>query len=107
MTLTIKHIKNTKINKIQYKLVPVSGMCCPSMLCVDGFVFCSISLVFVYKCVRMPSSPRTVAGVPSSWALPGFPITSHHLCAFLMLLEGYLCGGITTVTPEKRRGGTL
>jgi len=88
MTITIKHVKNTQINKIQYKLSTVSGVCSPSMLRVDGFVFCSMSLVFVYMCVRMPSSPRSIAGVPSSRALPGFPITSHHLCSFLMLLEG-------------------
>jgi len=28
----------------------------------------------------MPSSPRPIAGVPSGWELPGFPITIHHLC---------------------------
>ena len=27
-------------------------------------------------------------------ALPGFPITAHHLFAFLMYLKGYLCGGM-------------
>jgi len=35
------------------------------MLRVYGSVFCSISMLFVYMCVRMPSSPRTIAGVPS------------------------------------------
>jgi len=25
-------------------------------------------------------------GVPSSWALPGYPIPVHHLCAFLLYL---------------------
>jgi len=29
-----------------------------------------------------------LAGVPSSQALPGFLITAHHLCAFLLQLEG-------------------
>jgi len=28
--------------------------------------------------------PRSIAGVPSNQALPGFNSTSHHLCAFLM-----------------------
>jgi len=36
------------------------------------------------KKVRMPLSLRSIAGVPSSWALPGYPITAHHLCAFLI-----------------------
>jgi len=43
----------------------------------------------------MPSSPRSIAGVPSGQALLGFPITAHHLCAFLLYLEGSLCGDIT------------
>jgi len=33
-------------------------------------------------CVRMPLSSWSIAGVPSSRALPGYPITAHHLCAF-------------------------
>jgi len=32
---------------------------------VFGCVFCSISLLFVYMYARMPSSPRSIAGVPS------------------------------------------
>jgi len=27
---------------------------------------------------------RSIAGVPSGRALPGFPLTAHHLCAFLL-----------------------
>ena len=47
-------------------------------------------------------SQRSFAGVPSGRAFPGFPITAHHLpvCAFLLYLEGSLCGGIT-----KKKGG--
>jgi len=41
-------------------------------------VFCCISLFCVYMCVRMPSSPMSIAGVPSGQALLGFPITAHH-----------------------------
>ena len=52
------------------------------MLRVYGCVFCSISLLSVYMCVRMPLSLRSIAGVPSSQAL----ITAHHLCAFLLVL---------------------
>jgi len=40
--------------------------------------------------------PKSIAGLPSSQALPGYLITVHHLCAFLLYLECYLCGGITT-----------
>ena len=45
--------------------------------CFVLFFFC-----FFYMRVRMPSSSRSIAGVPSGRALPGFPITAHHLCAF-------------------------
>ena len=58
------------------------------MLGVYGCVFFSISLLSVYMCVRMLLSLRSIAGVPLGWALPGFPITAHHLCAFLLYLEG-------------------
>ena len=56
----------------------VSGVCCLSMLHAYAYVFCSISMLFVYMCVRMPLSVRSIAGVPSGWALLGFPITAHH-----------------------------
>jgi len=46
---------------------------CSYMLCVYGCVFCSISLLFVYMRVRMPSSPRSIARVPLGRTLPGFP----------------------------------
>jgi len=52
------------------------------MLRVYGFVFCSISFLPVYKCVRIPLSSRSIVGVPSSRALPVFP--PHHMCAFLI-----------------------
>jgi hypothetical protein len=42
----------------------------------DLRVSCSISILFVYMYVHMPSSLRSVAGVPSSRALPGYPITA-------------------------------
>jgi len=37
-------------------------------------VFCSMSLLFDYMCMRLPFSP--LQGVPSSQALPGFLITA-------------------------------
>jgi len=70
-------------------LYAVSGGCGSFMLRVYRYVFCSISLFCVYMCVRMPSpSPRSIAGVPSGQALPGFPVTAHHLRPFLLYLEG-------------------
>jgi len=58
------------------------------MLRVCRCVLCSISLLCVYMYVRMASSSRSIAEVPSGWALLGFPITAHHLCVFLLYLEG-------------------
>jgi len=65
-------------------LIAVPGVCCSSMLRVSGCVFCPISLLFVYMCVRMPIISRSIAGEPLSQALAGFPITVHHVCAFLI-----------------------
>jgi len=31
---------------------------------------------------------RSIVGVPSSQALSGYLITAHHLCAFLLYLQG-------------------
>jgi len=76
--------RNNSIHKSKYKINYYSGLWCLSMLRVYGCVFCSISLLSVYMCVRMPLSLRSIAGVPSSQALPSYPITAHHLCAFLM-----------------------
>jgi len=65
--------------------------CCPGCV-MFIYVAClwmcvliySISLSSVYMCVRMPLSSRSIAEVPSSRALPGFPITAQYLCAFLL-----------------------
>ena len=46
------------------------------MLRVYGYVVCSIFLLSVYMCVRMLSSPKSIVGVPSSRALPGFPVNA-------------------------------
>ena len=66
------------------------------MLRVYGCVFCSISLLSVYMCVRIHFSSRSIAGVLSSRALPVFP--SHHLCAFL--IDG-------CVATKQRKNGKL
>jgi len=49
--------------------------------------------------------PRSIPGVPLSRALLGLPITAHHLCAFRLQLEGWLCGGITT--SKKKEGSVI
>ena len=59
-----------------HKFICCFGVCysSESMLRVYGRVFSSVFLLSVYLCVRMPSSPSSIAGVPSSRALSGFPI---------------------------------
>ena len=81
----MKYIKkkfNVYVNN--RKLIAVLSLVASSMLRVYGCVFCDISLLSVYMCVRMPLSSRSIAGVPSSRALLGYLITEHNLCAFLM-----------------------
>jgi len=39
-------------------------------------VFCSNFLLFDFMCMRLPFMPWSIAGVPSSQALPGFPSTA-------------------------------
>jgi len=71
------------INNPNTKLFTVPGVWCSSMLRVYGCVFCFISLLSVYMCVCMPSSSRSIAGVPSSRGLPGWswlPLLLHTTC---------------------------
>jgi len=72
----------------------------PNLIYYDVFVFCSIPRLFVRLRMRMSTSkqyanvyvksilvgPRSIAGVPSSQAVPAYLITAHHLCALLMYL---------------------
>ena len=59
------------------KLMTVSSVCRLSLLRVYACLFCSISVLLVYMYVRMPSSPGSIAGVPSSrQALPVHLITA-------------------------------
>ena len=39
-------------------------------------MFCSVSLLFDYMCMYLLLSPWSIAGVPSSQALPGYLITA-------------------------------
>jgi len=66
-----------------------TGLCHAYMLRVYECVFCSIPLLFAYMCIRMTSSPRSIAGVPSGRALPGYPITA---CTPLVLIPAVLEG---------------
>jgi len=43
------------------KLIAVPGVRYPSILRVYGCVFCSVPLLSVYLCVRMPHSLRSIA----------------------------------------------
>ena len=58
------------------RLITVSGVCGLSLLHVYTCVSCSISILFLYTYVRMPSSPGSIAGVPSRKALLGYLITA-------------------------------
>ena len=71
-----RHKNCTWMNAMNTKLISVSGVCCWSQLRVYTCVSCSISILFLYMYVRMPSSPGSIAGVPSSQALPSYLITA-------------------------------
>ena len=47
-----------------------------SIMTHDTCKICSISLLFDYMCTRLPFIPWSIAGVPSSQALPGYLITA-------------------------------
>ena len=65
--------------------------CCPGcvMSIHVGWSWMCVLFYFSFVCLHvcaMPLSSRSIAGVPSSQALPGYLITVHHLCAFLLYL---------------------
>ena len=65
-------------NRTWKLIIAIPGVWRKSMLRVYGCMFCSISLLSVYMCVRVSLSSRSTAGVPSSRALPHFPL--HTTC---------------------------
>jgi len=71
-----KHTNSTQIIKMNTQLITVLGVCGLSLLRVYACVCCFIFILFVDMCVRMPSSPGSIAGVPSSQALLGSLITA-------------------------------
>jgi len=46
-------------------------------------------------------SPRSIAGVPLSQAIDGYPITVHHSYAFSTSWEAYWCGTFTNRQTNK------
>ena len=80
----------------------------PNLIYHDTFVICSITRLLVCVRMRMSTSiqyanvyvkslligPRSSAGVPLSQAAPAYLITVHYLCAFLLYLARWLCGGL-------------
>ena len=80
-------------------------MCCYYMLRVCGCVFC-LFLLCLYICVcEYLQIPKVHCGsaVRFGRALPGYPITTHYLYAFLLYLDCYLCGGITNQNPKTSK----
>ena len=64
----------------------------------------SISILFVYVYVRMPSSPGSIAGVPSIQALPGF-----HIAAPESMCVSDAIGALTVwiQNQKKKRPGPI
>ena len=81
-------------------------MCYSYILRVYECVFssCLIPLLFAYMCMRMAqaSSPMSIAVVPSGRALPGYPITAHHMYVFLVYLQDWWCVGIINQNPKSK-----
>ena len=62
------------------------------MLRVSSSVFCSMSLLFDYMCMLLPFIPWSIAGVPSSQALPGFLITAPPSVCVPDVIGALACG---------------
>jgi len=61
-----------------FRFVLLIDVVCLRMFDLSYFYFICLHML------RMSLSPKSIAGVPWSRALPCFPFTAHHLCAFLM-----------------------
>ena len=73
------------------------------MLRVSSSVFCSMSFLFDYMCMRLPFILWSISGVPSSQALPGYLITAPpSLCVSDVL--GTLACGFQTKKKRKKVG---
>jgi len=66
-------------NYLLFRVCVVHPCCVFTDVCFVLFLFCLSTCMCV--CLQFQGS---IAGVPSCQALPGFPITAHHLCAFLL-----------------------
>jgi len=77
----------------------------------ETYKICSISLVFDCMCVRLPFSSCSIAGVPSSQALPGYLITvPPSMCvpavigALAMWIQNKKTTKHVTMRPVPRSG---
>jgi len=64
----------------------IPRVCSSSMLRASWCVWRSMSLLFDYMCMRLPFFLWSIAGVPSSQALPGFLITAPPPVLILAVL---------------------
>ena len=92
----------SKKKRLNATLIPSPCVCCSYILRVCGYVFClfnSSPLLFVYLRLRIFSNPRSIAGVPFDSAgrfQATLILRNTSMYAFLLYLDCYLCGGITT-----------
>jgi len=83
---------------------PLSGfivscsMCCSYMLRAHGCVIYYISPLFAFLYMRL--TPRSIEGGSSDRALPGYPITAHHSCAFSTVWE---VDGVAAYTQTNKQ----
>jgi len=76
---------NSKVIRYNATLIPSSCMCCSYMLRVCGCVFVYSSFVCIFAFAYIfKSKVHSGNAVRFGRALPGYPITAHHLYAFLM-----------------------
>ena len=66
--------KYIRLSVKKIKIVP--RVCSSSMFRVCWCVLWLVSLLLDYMCVRLPSVPWSIAGVPSRQAFPGYLITA-------------------------------
>jgi len=80
------------MNRLKIKITVVSNVCSSSMLRVSSSAFCSMSLLFDYMCMCLPFISWSIAGVPSSQALPGFLITAPPSVCVPDVIGALACG---------------
>jgi len=99
---TNKYINST----IRKNWIIVPRECSSSMIRFSWCVFCSMSLLIDYTCMHLPFIPWSIAGVPSSQALPGFLITAPPPVLVPAVL-GALTVWIQNQNKNKQKGPNL